>query len=78
LSIFSLASNNEKLAADYRSISNTTSIPLGITLPNSFGKQKYQLIVSDCNLLMGVKLFLFDKLSNHYTEIKREFLTNYQ
>ena len=71
LSIFSLASNNEKLAADYRSISNTTSIPLGITLPNSFGKQKYQLIVSDCNLLMGVKLFLFDKLSNHYTEIKK-------
>jgi hypothetical protein len=72
LSLYTIASDKQKLAADYRSISSTTIIPIGIALPTAYGKQQYTLSVSDYSMLLGVKLYLHDKLTNAYIEIKND------
>lgn len=71
LSIYSISSDNEKLAADYRSLS-TTIIPMGIVLPAAYGKQTYVLQVSDYNIQPNIKMLLHDKLMSTYTAIKKD------
>jgi len=72
LTLYTLSSDKQKLAADYRNALAVNSvIPVGIMLPASYGKQSYQIQVSDY-LISGMKLSLHDKLTNSYTTIEKD------
>jgi|GEM_PF-1666139 len=71
LSIYTISTDNEKLAADYRNLSAST-IPMGIMLPATYGKQTYVLQVSDYNMQPNIKMLLHDKLMNTYTAIQKD------
>ncbi len=70
LSMYTISTDKEKLAADYRSSYETKSIPLGIYLPKVYGKQSYTIYVSDNKLISGfTTLYLHDKLKNTFMEL---------
>jgi hypothetical protein len=71
LNIYTISTDNEKLAADYRNLS-TSTIPMGIILPAAYGKQTYVLQVSDYNMQPNSKVYLHDKLTNSYTLIRKD------
>jgi hypothetical protein len=72
LSLYTVASTKHKLAADYRNISLTDTISLGVNLPLAFGVQQYKLRVVDYNMLLGLKLYLYDDFYKTYTLINNE------
>ena len=71
LNIYSLSTDKQKLAADYRNLSNAV-IQLGIALPATNGIETYTLKVADFNLSDGVKLMLHDKLFNKYILLNKD------
>jgi hypothetical protein len=71
LSLYSLSSDNQKLAADYRNPTAGTIIPLGIDLPASYGKQTFTLLVSEFEMNAGLKLELHDKLFNKFIVLEK-------
>lgn len=72
ISIYSLSSDLQKLAADYRNTENDSIIPLGIAIPSSFGKLIYTIQVSELSMSAGTKILLHDKLNNTYTELIKD------
>jgi peptidoglycan/xylan/chitin deacetylase (PgdA/CDA1 family) len=72
LSLYTISSDNQKLAADYRNLTAIDNVHVGIMLPTAYGIQHYILKVSDYNMLLGVKLYLHDKLKNSYTLIEKD------
>jgi hypothetical protein len=72
LSLYTLSSDNIRLAADYRGQATTGSIPIGILLPAVSGKQTYQLKLSDYEISSGSRLVLHDKWKNSYTDLRQD------
>lgn len=72
LSIYSLTQDNQMLAADYRSMNNKTTIPLGIKLPIANGMETYTLKASEFNISNGYKVILHDKLYNKYILLTKD------
>jgi len=69
--IYALSSDGQRLAANYFNAIHDSIIPLGITLPSSYGVQTYSLSVADYAMDANKKLVLHDKLNNTYTELKQ-------
>jgi hypothetical protein len=66
--IYSLSSDNEKLAVDYRNVAGLeTHIPLGIAVAQSVGIKTYQLMFDEYTIDKEHELYLHDKLKNTYT-----------
>ncbi len=72
LNIYSLSTDMEKLAADYRNIESDSIIPLGITIPANFGKLTYTIQVDEYALSTGTKIILYDKWKNTFTELTKD------
>ncbi len=70
LNIYSLSTDKQKLAADYRTLLNDSIVPLVIAIPANYGKLTYTIKVADFAMATGVKVVLHDKLNNTYTELK--------
>lgn len=72
LNIYSLSTDMEKLAADYRNIESDSIIPLGITIPANFGKLTYTIQVAEFSVSTGTKIILHDKWKNTLTELTKD------
>ncbi len=72
LNIYSLSTDMEKLAADYRNIESDSIIPLGITIPANFGKLTYTIQVAEFSVSTGTKIILHDKWKNTFTELTKD------
>jgi hypothetical protein len=72
LNIYSLSTDMEKLAADYRNIESDSIIPLGITVPANFGKLTYTIQVAEFSVSTGTKIILHDKWKNTFTELTKD------
>jgi hypothetical protein len=72
ISIYSLSTDMEKLAADYRNIENDSIIPLGISIPANYGKLTYTIKVEGFTMGNNTKIILHDKLKNTYTELAKD------
>ncbi|MCU0321836.1 MAG: T9SS type A sorting domain-containing protein [Chitinophagaceae bacterium] len=72
LNIYSLSTDLEKLAADYRNIESDSIIPLGITIPANFGKLTYTIEVAEFSVSAGTKIILHDKWKNTFTELTKD------
>ena len=71
LSIYSLSSDKQKLAADYRN-TNKSTIQLGIALPIINEVEIYTLKATDFNVTNGITLILHDKLFNKYILLNKD------
>ncbi len=67
LSIYAITNDNVKVAAKTVNIASNITIPLGISLPNSYTSQTYLLQATDLALPAYNKVILHDKLTNTYT-----------
>lgn len=72
LNIYSLSTDMEKLAADYRNIESDSIVPLGITVPANFGKLTYTIQVAEFSVSTGTKIILHDKWKNTFTELTKD------
>lgn len=72
LNIYSLSTDMEKLAADYRNIESDSIIPLGITIPANFGKLTYTIQVAEFSISANTKIILHDKWKNTLTELTKD------
>ncbi len=72
INIYSLSTDMEKLAADYRNIENDSIIPLGISIPANYGKLTYTIKVEGFTMGNNTKMILHDKLKNTYTELVKD------
>ena len=70
--IYSLSTDNVKLAANSLPITRTTVIPLGISLPLHKGTQTYTLKATDVSLASTQKIMLHDKLVNKYIALQND------
>jgi len=71
-SIYTLSSDKQKLAADYRSAINNEIIPIGIVLAESNKPETYTLKATDFNVTNGIQLTLHDKLFNKYILLNKD------
>lgn len=72
LNMYSLSTDLQKLAADYRNIDEDSIVPLGITIPANFGKLTYTIQVAEFAVSAGTKIILHDKWKNTFTELTKD------